>query len=140
MFLHKVFYTKNVVQWGSEIRTSLEFEWYKRGWLANDPDFKWDLKSWIPIVWNPDKWLPFCQKPFGIWTKMSGFQMVRFQILTVYKLPLKSVSYGVGFTSNWASLITFLATANLDLFLGQDSPSSSITVFSLSRVFEDTFF
>ena len=27
-------------QWGSEIWTSLNFEW-----VANGPDFKWDLKS-----------------------------------------------------------------------------------------------
>ena len=33
------------LQWGSEIRTSLEFEWSKRGWVSNVPDFEWDLKS-----------------------------------------------------------------------------------------------
>ena len=33
------------VQQGSEIQTSLEFDWVKRGWLANGPDFEWDLKS-----------------------------------------------------------------------------------------------
>ena len=37
-----------VVEWESEIRTSLY------------------------------KWLPFCQKPFEIQSKTSGFQMVRF--------------------------------------------------------------
>ena len=30
---------------GSEIWTSLDFKWLKRGWFANGPDFKWDLKS-----------------------------------------------------------------------------------------------
>ena len=33
------------IQWGSEIQTSLDFEWSKRGWLAISVDFKWDLKS-----------------------------------------------------------------------------------------------
>ena len=55
---------------------------------------QWDLKSgciWISNgqkeirlqmvhisngMWNPDKWLPFCQKTFEIWTQMSSFQMV----------------------------------------------------------------
>ena len=49
------------LQWGSEIRTNLDFEWSKKGWVANVPDLKW---------------LQFCQKPFEI--KKSGFQMVRF--------------------------------------------------------------
>ena len=35
----------NHVQRGSEISTSLDFEWSERGWVANDPDFEWDLKS-----------------------------------------------------------------------------------------------
>ena len=33
------------IQWGSEIQTCLDFEWLKRGWVANGPDFEWDLKS-----------------------------------------------------------------------------------------------
>ena len=57
---------------GSEIRSSLDLEWSKRGWVANGPDFKWDLKSQSPTtIWNPDKCSPFCQK-------LSGFWMVRF--------------------------------------------------------------
>ena len=53
--------TENV-QWRSEIWTSLDFKWSKRGWFANGPYFEWDL---IEIR---RKWWPFCQKP-----KMSGF-------------------------------------------------------------------
>ena len=34
-----------MLQWGSEIQTSLEFEWSKREWVANGLDFEWDLKS-----------------------------------------------------------------------------------------------
>ena len=64
----------NKLQWGSEIRTSLDFEWSKRGWVANGPDFERDLKSGSPTIWNRDKWLPFCQKSFEIWTKTAGFQ------------------------------------------------------------------
>ena len=33
------------VQWGSEIMTSVDFEWSKKGWVTIRPDFKWDLKS-----------------------------------------------------------------------------------------------
>ena len=40
------------------------------------PDFKWNLKSGSPTIWNPDKWPLFCQKPFEIQTKMSRFWMV----------------------------------------------------------------
>ena len=36
------------VQWGSEIGTSLGFEWSKRGWVANGLDFEWDLKYGSP--------------------------------------------------------------------------------------------
>ena len=69
------------IQWGSEIRTSPDFEWSKRGWVANGPDFEWDFKYRSPTIWNPDKWPPFPQKPFEIWKKVldfkwSGFQMV----------------------------------------------------------------
>ena len=30
-------------QWGSEIRTGLDLEWSKRGWIANGLNFEWDL-------------------------------------------------------------------------------------------------
>ena len=43
------------VQWGSEIRPSLDFEWSKRGWVANGLDFEWDLKSGSPTILNLDK-------------------------------------------------------------------------------------
>ena len=39
-----------VVQWGSEIRTSLDFEWSTRGWVANGLDFEWDLKCGSPTI------------------------------------------------------------------------------------------
>ena len=38
------------VQWGSEIRPSLDFEWSKTGWVANGLDFEWDLKSGSPTI------------------------------------------------------------------------------------------
>ena len=66
-------YGLNAMQWRSEIRTSLDFEWSKRCWVANGPKFEWDLKSGSPTICNPDKWPPFCQKPFEIWTKTSRF-------------------------------------------------------------------
>ena len=33
-----------ILQWGSEIQPILDFEWSKRGWVANGLDFKWHLK------------------------------------------------------------------------------------------------
>ena len=39
-----------VVQWGSEIWTSLDCEWSKRGWVANGLNFEWDLKSRSPTI------------------------------------------------------------------------------------------
>ena len=42
------------VQWGSEIQTSLDFEWSKRGWVEKGLDLKWNLKSRSPTIWNPD--------------------------------------------------------------------------------------
>ena len=69
------------IQWGSEIRTSLDFKWLKRGWAANCPDFEWDLNPEtqpFEIRTNGS----FSQKPFEIRTKkvrifeLSDFQMV----------------------------------------------------------------
>ena len=45
--------------------------------------YKWSgfwmgSKSGSPTIWNPDKWLPFWQKPLEIRTKISRFWMVRF--------------------------------------------------------------
>ena len=86
VLLTTLVYTK---QWGSEIRTSLDFKWSKRGWVANGPDFEWGLKSGSPAIWNPDKQPPFCQKSFEIWhskiriSNVSGFWSVWFQIPTL---------------------------------------------------------
>ena len=66
------------VQWGSEIQTSLDLKWLKRGWVANGQDLELAMKSVSPNIWNLDKLQPFCQKTFDIWTKMSGFWTVRF--------------------------------------------------------------
>ena len=55
---------------------NLDFEWSKRGWVLTGLDFEWDLKPRTTNIWNPDKWLPFCQKLFEIRTKKSGFWMV----------------------------------------------------------------
>ena len=55
---------------------NLDFEWSKRGWVATGLYFEWDLKPRTTNIWNPDKWLPFCQKLFEIRTKKSVFWMV----------------------------------------------------------------
>ena len=87
---YKLSKTKNVpviicyVHWGSEIWTSLDFEWSKRGWVANGPYFKCDLKSGSPTIWNPDKCLHFVKKKKKklksghkrLDFKWSSFQMV----------------------------------------------------------------
>ena len=38
------------IEWGSEFKTSPDFEWLKRGWVANGPDFEWDQKSGSPTI------------------------------------------------------------------------------------------
>ena len=43
------------IQWGSDVCISLDFEWSKRGWIANCLNFKWDLKTGSPTFWNLDK-------------------------------------------------------------------------------------
>ena len=45
-------------------QTCLDFEWSKRGWVANGLDLKCYLKSGNPTILNPDKWTPICHKPF----------------------------------------------------------------------------
>ena len=45
----------------------------KTCWVANDPGSN---GIWKPNRLKSDKWQPNCQKPFKIWTKMSGFRMV----------------------------------------------------------------
>ena len=58
---------------GSEISTSLDIKWSKRGCFANGLVLEWDLKSRSQTVLNPDKWLPFWEKPFETLTKITGF-------------------------------------------------------------------
>ena len=38
------------IQWGFKNWTSLDFEYSKRDWVADGPDFEWDLKSRIPTI------------------------------------------------------------------------------------------
>ena len=64
---------------------------YRLVWISNGQkevglqicslDFEWYLKSGSPTMWNPDKYLPFCQKPLksgqkGLDFEWTGFQMV----------------------------------------------------------------
>ena len=48
----------NRIEWGSEIWTSLEFKRLKIGWVVNDLDFEWDMKSGSPTTFNLNKWMP----------------------------------------------------------------------------------
>ena len=54
----------------AECNSLTYFEWSKRGGLQI-------IQIWNGI-WNPDKWVPFCQKLFEICTKTSGFWMDQF--------------------------------------------------------------
>ena len=42
------------IEWGSEIPTSLDFEWSKRGWVANGPDLNgiWNLEAQLFEIWT----------------------------------------------------------------------------------------
>ena len=71
--------------------------------LSNGLVFKWDLKSGSPTIINLDKWQPFCQRPFEIWTKMSGSQMVRFSNGLVFKW---SSFLMVQFSNDWDIALT----------------------------------
>ena len=58
-------------------------KWAKQGWVANGPDFEWDLKYGSPTIWNPYKWPPFCQRQNQLKSgqkcsdfEWSGFWMV----------------------------------------------------------------
>ena len=79
------------IKWGSKIQTSLDFEWSKRGWVANGLDFEWDLKS--------GQMAAILSKPFEIRTKISGFWMVETIALAIAKArpfkirPLKSLIF-----------------------------------------------
>ena len=93
---------------GSELQTSLDFEWSKRGWVANGPDFEWDLKSESPAILNPDKWQTFVKNHLKSRQKhpdfkWSGFQMVVTIAIAIVKAqpfeirPSKSPFHMVGF-------------------------------------------
>ena len=69
------------IQWGSEIRISLDFKLPEGGWVANGLDFKWDLKSKSTNNWNQNKWPPFCQKPFEIQKKRPDFEWLVFWMI-----------------------------------------------------------
>ena len=43
-------------------------------------DFEWDLKSRSPTIWNPDKWLPFCQKRLKSRQKRPDSECSSFQM------------------------------------------------------------
>ena len=45
-------YAGDSVQWGSEIGSSMDFEWSKRGWVASGLVFEWNLKSGSPTMLN----------------------------------------------------------------------------------------
>ena len=98
-----------LIEWGSEIKTSLNFKWSKRGWVANYLDFKWDLECWSPTIWNPDK---------NVQILKSSFQVVGTKVISIAKArpfkiqPLKSpVLKCFQISNGWISdlhCITFL--------------------------------
>ena len=78
------------LQWGSEIQTSLDFEWSKRGWVANGLDFKWVLKYGSPVIWNHCHFVKKT-KTFEIRKKClnfecSGFWMVVTKAISIAKV------------------------------------------------------
>ena len=62
------------MQGGSEIWKCPDFEWLKRSWLANGPNFYCDLK---PGTEPFEKWPKLKSGVFILDLKWSGFQMVR---------------------------------------------------------------
>ena len=82
---------------------------------------------WKPTIWNPDKWLPFCQKQFEIRTKWSGFQMVgntaiaigkarTFENLTIWNTTFKESGFwmvGVQISTIWKNMGHFVRFSNV---------------------------
>ena len=83
----------NTRQWGSEIHTSLYFKWSKRAWewsvlwMGSEIRKPSNLKSGqMDAILSKMNIQPFENKIiWNLTLKKSGFQMVRFQILTVFK-------------------------------------------------------
>ena len=104
------------MQWRSEMWTSLDFKWLKRGWVAKGPDFEWDLKSGSPTIWYPDK---FLSKTIWNPNKTSEFWMVWFSngwdysyshslSLTIWNPTIKKYSKCLLISDphcNWAFLV-----------------------------------
>ena len=79
-----------IIQWGSEIWTSLDFRWSKRSWVENGWDFKWDqepnhLKS-VKVAAILSNILKYRHKRLDF--EWSGFQMVGTIAIYVTTLPI----------------------------------------------------
>ena len=81
-------YHTTVGQGGSEIRTSLDFEWAKRGWVANGADSEWEAQPFenqINFCYFVKNHLKLGQKCPDF--KWSGFQMVGTKAIVIIKAP-----------------------------------------------------
>ena len=104
------------IQWGSEMRTSLNFKWSKRVWVATGPDFERDLKSGSATIWNMDKWATFLSKTIWNPDKMSIFWQFRF--LNSWELKLKHDHLKSFFQKVWISsfwILNCLISDHMDL-------------------------
>ena len=97
----------------------LKSEQVKRGWFANGSDFKWDLKSGSPTIWNPDKRPPLCRKPFAIQQKCPDFAWSAFQMVRNLNLIFIKSGFWLFFwisnggISDSPVLVFFLGTAKI---------------------------
>ena len=83
-FVLNLLFHFSYIQWGSEIRPSLDFVWSKRSWLL--------MVRISNGIWNPEA-QPFeiwtngshFVKPFEIQTKMSEFRMIGTVVIAMAK-------------------------------------------------------
>ena len=75
------------IQWGSEIWTS--FKCSKKGWLANGPDFEWNLASGSSTICNLDKVATHFFKNHLKFGKKCVFELLGLQ-LKLYQGPFEN--------------------------------------------------
>ena len=90
------------IQWGSEMWTSLDFEWTKRGWVSKGPDF--ESENWKP------NHVCYTQ---GFWNNMGMYILSLFSSLNASGLSYSD--YLTNFFDQWFHLLAYLSKGLTDL-------------------------
>ena len=76
---------KILLQWESKILTSQDFEWLKRGWVQILNGI-WNPES--QTIWNPIKWLPFCQNHLKSKQKRPDSECSSFRMVGIVAIAI----------------------------------------------------